>query len=134
MSLFAKLLALLRVSLPIPSFRDVAAVTAWLQGMAAAEADLIVMLANQFAATGQIQIELPGGRTIFLSPTPAVPGLMISTDALASDPIPLLASALASEAGEPEANGKWLEFLKKWVPIILQILPFFLEPAPKPAP
>lgn len=126
MSLFLKLLALVKAAFPIPSFRDVAAVTAWLQDLAAPEADLIVAMVNQFIATRQVEIELPSGEIVTLAAD--------STGKVMASPasMDMLAEAIANESGEPK--GKWLDLLKKLLPIILQILPFFLEPAPAPGP
>jgi hypothetical protein len=46
------------------------------------------------------------------------------------------ADVVAALEANPEAwgDGKFLELLKQLLPLIIQILPLFLEPAPKPEP
>ena len=122
--MFLKILALLRVAIPLPSFADPAALAAWLKSISTPLAELISAIAGQVKATGSCQIELPGGETVAI--TQATDGLCAMSTAHQS----MLCSA------NPEGDGRWLEFIKTLLPIILQVLPFLLkdEPAPAPAP
>jgi hypothetical protein len=123
--MFLKILALLRVAIPLPSFADPAALAAWLKSISEPLAELIAAIAGQVKTTGRCAIELPGGETVEI-----VKGDVVGTYAMSMPHQSMLCAA------NPEGDGKWLEFIKTLLPIILQVLPFLLkdEPAPTPKP
>ncbi len=129
MSLFQKLLALVSVALPLPAFSDVEAVKAWFAKLNPALADLISALANQFKLQGFAAIELPNGEVVTLARRKE--GCDGGCDCcLTPEDAARLTSAMPGKWGD----GKFLEIIQKLLPIILQILPIFLEPKPSPEP
>lgn len=129
MDLFRKLLAIASAALPLPPFADKEAVLAWLGNLSEPLAELIASIAGELQAEGFVDIELPSGdvATIVMGSD----GVACMTEGHRMQ----LAQALSvDESGVPQARGKWLELFMKLLPFILQILPFFLEPDPRPDP
>lgn len=124
MGVFLKLLAVLKVALPFPDFSDRAAVLAWWTGLGEPAADLIKAIRDQFNTTGRVTLDFPGDVTIVLAD---------SGRCLAVDPA-VMEVQLAAVPPEAWGDGKWLEIFKMLLPILIQILPFFLTPAPTPEP
>lgn len=123
--MFLKILALLRVAIPLPSFADPAALAAWLQSISEPLAELIAAIAGQVKTTGRCKIELPGGEVVEI-----VKGDTVGTYAMSMPHQSMLCAA----APEAFGDGRWLEFIKTLLPIILQVLPFLLKDEPAPAP
>ena len=122
--MFAKIMALLKVALPTPLFTDAGAVSVWWLKLNPAAPDLIAALAAQFTALGFAEIALPDGGTIML--TRGEDGVFRMDEGHRT----LLCYAVAESSGEVGKDGKFLEFLKQLLPIILQILPLFLKVNP----
>jgi len=129
MSLFMKLLALVKAAMPLPAFSDLTSVTTWLTNLAPAEADLIVSLVGQFKSQGFVEIELPNGNSVRMTATRD--GRCMSGYDQA-----MLAGALAN--ADPKGMGNWLEALQKiiaLIPALLEIIAIFtVEPSPTPDP
>ncbi|MFH1266339.1 MAG: hypothetical protein ABIK89_11485 [Planctomycetota bacterium] len=125
--MFAKILALFQVAVPWPSFADVAALTQWLVKIAPAEADLLVALLGQFKAEGEALIDLPTGVTVTLYQQAD------GRFAMSQDHQGLLRDA----AGEYGKDGKFIEFITKLLPLLIQLLPLIIpliDPEPEPQP
>ena len=130
MGLFIKMLALLRSGLPLPNFKDEEATEAWIVGLAPSLSSIIATLLadmkTELAETGKVTLVLPDGEEIDLVDTY---GVRDSQEIMLS-----LESKLAAVQADDNADvgkwgdGKFLEMLKKLLPIFIQILPFLLEP------
>lgn len=127
MNLLLLIFAVFKAGLPLPKFSDAADVQNWLGSLNEPLSELIAAMVSQFTATGRIVIDLPDGPLV----------LADSGRCLAVDPSKAAERiAAAGVAADPAAwgDGKFLEILKMLLPIILQILPLFLEPEPGPDP
>lgn len=131
-ALLMKLVEVVKAGLPLPSFTDEAAVTAWLAKMNPAEAEFIVAVVTQFKASGVVELELPNGEKITVAKSCDCCGV---TCCLTE------ADAAKVYAAAPEAfgDGKWLEILQGIVALIPAIVALFslfaaLDPAPAPTP
>lgn len=126
--MFLKILALLRVAIPLPSFADPAALAAWLKSISDPLAALIAEIAGQIKTTGRCQIELLTGETVEIAR---------GDDGLCAMSMPHQ-SMLCAAAPGAFGDGSWLKFIQTLLPIILQILPYLLKddtaPAPEPTP
>jgi hypothetical protein len=132
MNLFLKLLALARVTFPLPSFADAAKFLDWWNSLGPAVSEFITALAEQLNTTGKAVIELPTGAVVTLV-RQADGGFSMNEEDKA-----LLCTANPQAFGE----GKWREIVQKLLPVLIQILPLILatdadekkKPTPPPAP
>jgi len=124
MNLLLLIVEVVKSALPLPDWKDKTAVEKWLADTNGPLAVLIAGMVAQFKTTGRIALVLPDGGTVVLADSGRC--MAVEPDAVAETIV----------ASDPEAwgDGKWLEMLKMLLPIILQILPLFLEPGPKPKP
>jgi len=127
MNLLLLIVEVVKSALPLPDWTDKTAVEKWLAGLNKPLAALISGMVAQFKTTGRIALVLPDGGTVVLADSGRC--MAVEPDAVAETIV----------ASDPEAwgDGKWLEMLKMLkmlLPIILQILPLFLEPKPAPTP
>ena len=130
-ALLMKLIEIVKAGLPAPDFTDEAAVTAWRTKMMPAEVALIVAVAQQFKASGVVELTLPNGEAIAVARScdGGCKCCLTETDAAkvcAADP-------------ETFGDGKWLEIIQKIIALIPGILAIFslfaaLQPAPAPTP
>jgi hypothetical protein len=123
---FLKILAVLRALWPFPVWTSKDAVQQYLTTLAPPEADLISTLAQQWLSQGYATIELRGGVVVALVRDPS------DKPCMADDDLKLLAAALDAEM--PLPDGKWLDLIMKYLPLILELFGFFFKPAPDPAP
>jgi hypothetical protein len=128
MEVFAKLLALLKAGLPLPNFADAAATEAWLIGLAPSESALIALLVGQIKLTGSADIALPDGSVATIYERSD------GTFGMAEERETALCSAAAGALEAEVGKINWAALFAKIMPIILQILPLFLNVVPTPAP
>jgi hypothetical protein len=136
MEIFSKIVALLRVIMPLPDITDAVSLAKWLQAIAPAEADVIVFIANQLRAKGSCEVMVPGGAVVTMVVDQF--GAVQMTDYHAG----ILCSHAAGEIlGDVQANGEFLKLLMQYIPVIMQLLSLFLKipvtpvvPQPTPVP
>jgi hypothetical protein len=130
LSLFAKILALVKAGIPLPSFADAAATEKWLVGLAPSEAALIAGLVSQFTAKGVVELALPDGSVVKLAQSCDGGCDCCITDADAAK--------VCAAAPEAFGDGKWLEAMKQAIALIPQIMAIFAlfksKDAPAPTP
>ncbi|HQU42381.1 MAG TPA: hypothetical protein PK867_06190, partial [Pirellulales bacterium] len=115
---------LIRAADPLPSFVDAAALQAWLVKIAPDLAAIVANIAAALKAHGTVAIELPNGNTVEMQRGPD--GAIVMSE---SHQVMLAASAPVDLP-----QGRWLDLIRRILPILLQLLPLFLEPAPAPTP
>lgn len=112
MNMFSLLVRCLAMALPLPNWTDKEAVDTWLENIGPNLAEVIAEIFSK-AKDGSVKLELPDGQVIDLM-----------------DPkcgaIPDMPAAWG--------DGAILAALAKLLPILIQVLPYFLSPAPDPAP
>lgn len=114
-----KLLAVLKAALPIPTLTDVDALLAWWNGLGPSAVAFIAAIAEQLYATGRVAIELPTGTIVTMVQDASGQFVM------AEEEQALLCAAAPDVVG---ANGELLKiFMEKVLPLLLQILPLFLD-------
>jgi hypothetical protein len=129
MEILMLLMAVVKAAFPLPVFVDAEDINDWLGTINEPLSKLIAAMVSQFNKTGRIAMDLQDGPLVL-----ADSGRCLAVDQ--DDAAERLALACASADDGPEAwgDGKFLEILKMLLPIILQLLPLFLEPGPAPTP
>ena len=127
MNLFRAIVSLIQATLPLPTWSDKEAVAKWLDGVNPILAELIAEVFGQFEKTGSVAITLLDGDELVLMSQ----GRPMGFDEVGAEK---LAAEAEAEMPGKFGDGQILAWLQKLLPIIIQILPFLLEPAPAPEP
>jgi hypothetical protein len=134
MNLLLKLIAILRVALPLPDVADAAAFIAWWNGLGPAVQEIIVALVDQFKTSGRVTLPLPDGTELILADSGRCMNYALGVVEAKLRAVPA-EQWIAMVGPQAWGDGKFLQLFIQLVTQLLPIiLPFFLTPTPTPEP